>query len=291
MSNTNRNEQSGQEAIDETTSPAWIEMVRDHLAGANQKVHSSLRATLQCKIVGNEPSLLTPPELAEDQPEVLEYLHAFTRANSLSLIEDRRRLDLGPIVEKRKAETPNLAMGICLLLKQTGLPGPTHSLCSPHSLRPGNRKINVAELVRLAAAIQPSSRKIVFLPNAFVRTRLLGETENMIGHACKVSTSNGSNDTQSDDKPITVVQFESRDFHALGYVTNNQLVVTVYLAGGPICQPSLWTHFYNLAETPFTCQVFESPYEGQMYGIFHKTFYIELDNEKAEPDNLLRESA
>lgn len=272
-----------------------MQSVRDQLAGANQKVEARMRTTLQCKMVGNEPSLLVPPELAEDQPEILEYLHEFTATNSLSLIEDRRRLDLAPIVEQRRIGTPNMAMGISLLLKQTGMPGPTRALSSPHTLKQGNRRIDVAELIRLGAAIQPKSRKIVFLPNAFVRTRLLGETETMVGHACQVVSradaresnnvgisSNIDNETDPKASATTVVQFEARDFHALGYVTNNQFVVTVYLAGGPIMSPSLWTHFYNLSETPFTCQIFDSPYTGQMFGIFHKTYYIELEDETKE---------
>ena len=281
-------------ATDAAQDKSWVQSVRDQLAGASQKVEARLRTTLQCKMVGNEPSLLVPPELAEDQPEILEYLHEFTATNSLSLIEDRRRLDLAPIVEQRRIGTPNMAMGISLLLKQTGMPGPTKALSSPHTLKQGNRRIDIAELIRLGAAIQPKSRKIVFLPNAFVRTRLLGETETMIGHACQVVSRAGSTKTTDDkidastntatdsETTTTVVQFEARDFHALGYVTNTQFVVTVYLAGGPIMNPSLWTHFYNLSETPFTCQIFDSPYPGQMYGIFHKTYYIELDEQITE---------
>ncbi len=272
--------QSGQEAAAKEIEKSWVQTVRDQLAGANQSVDARLRTILQCKMVGNEPSLLVAPELAEDQPQILEYLHEFTASNSLSLIEDRRRMEIAPIIEQRRINTPNMAMGLSLLLKQTGMPGPTRSLSSPHTLKRGNRKINVAELVRLGAAIQPKSRKIVFLPNAFVRTRLLGETENMVGHACKVAASGASDDEQNN--PTTVVQFEARDFHALGYVTNNQFVANVYLAGGPIANPALWTHFYNLSETPFSCQIFDSPYPGQMYGIFYKTYYIELDEHIVE---------
>lgn len=269
------------EAAETATQESWVRTVRNQLAGAYPTVDPRLRTTLQCKMVGNEPSLLVAPELAEDQPEILDYLHEFTSANSLSLIEDRRRLELAPIVEQRRLSTPNMAMGISLLLKQTGLPGATRSLSSPHTLNQGNRRINVAELIRLGAAIQPKSRKIVFLPNAFVRTRLLGETENMIGHACKVKSSeDGEDNTEAGS--TTVVQFEAQDFHALGYITNNQFVVTIYLAGGPINNPSLWTHFYNLAETPFSCQIFDSPYPDQMYGMFYKTYYIELDDQLTE---------
>lgn len=272
---------------DTSSDQSWVRTVRDQLAGSNQVVDPRLRTTLQCKMVGTEPSLLVAPELAEDQPGVLEYLHEFTAANSLALIEDRRRLELAPIIEQRRTSTPNMAMGISLLLKQTGMPGPTSSLSSPHTLKQGNLRIDVAELIRLSAATQPKSRKIVFLPNAFVRTRLLGETENMIGHACKVVSSGDSKENTS----ITVVQFETRDFHALGYVTNNQFVVTVYFAGGPITQPSLWTHFSNLSEAPFSCQIFDSPYAGQMYGIFYKTYYIELEDQAAELTRTVTDAA
>ena len=290
-------EKTQAQATDSANGQSWIQTVRDQLAGANQKVDARLRTTLQCKMVGSEPSLLVPPELAEDQPEMLEYLHEFTETNSLSLIEDRRRLDLAPIIEQRRNDTPNMAMGISLLLKQTGMPGSTCSLSSPHMLKQGNRRIDVAELIRLGAAIQPKSRKIVFLPNAFVRTRLLGEAQTMTGYACKVKSRQGDDgenrqagpdgetgdtDPEKIEPTTTVVQFEAQDFHALGYVTNNQFAVTVFLAGGPIINPSLWTYFYNLSETPFNCQIFDSPYAGQMFGLFYKTYYIELENQFTE---------
>ena len=281
-------EKTQTKATDSANGPSWVQTVRDQLAGANQKMDARLRTTLQCKMVGSEPSLLVPPELAEDQPEMLEYLHEFTDTNYLSLIEDRRRLDLAPIIEQRRNGTPNMAMGISLLLKQTGMPGPTCSLSSPHMLKQGNRRLNVAELIRLGAAVQPKSRKIVFLPNAFVRTRLLGETQTMTGYACKVRSLKTDDSAtreirqEQDDSTTTVVQFEAQDFHAMGYVTNNQFAVTVFLAGGPIANPSLWTHFFNLSETPFSCQIFDSPYAGQMFGLFYKTYYIELENQITE---------
>ena len=61
----------------ETASENWIDRLQYRLSGTNQTAESRLTATLQCKTVGDDFCLLVPPELAEYQPEILEYLHSF----------------------------------------------------------------------------------------------------------------------------------------------------------------------------------------------------------------------
>ncbi len=255
----------------------WIISLRDELAGTDQVVQSRLRATLSCQSAGGKLALFVPPEMAEDQPEVLEYLHAFAASQKMGLIEDRRHLDLTPIVERRKKQLPNLALGISLLLKQTGMPGPTRSLSSPHVLNKGNLRMDIGRMIRVSAQMVHKSRKVIFLPNRFIRDNLDGSTETMNGYACKVIT---------DDDKITLVQFETDGFHAIGYISNDQFVVTVFLAGGVMARPQLWTSMNTLMDSPFRFQLFESPFTSQQVGLCYQTYYIDL--EIAESDNQLK---
>lgn len=247
----------------------WIIKVRDELAGSDQVMRARFRTTINCSKTGAGNALFVPTEMASDQPELLEYLHAFASSQDMTLIEDRRNLSLSPIVERRKRNLPKLALGISLLLKQTGLPGPTRSLSSPHVLAKGNKKMDVAEIIRTAAGVLEKSHKVIFLPNRFIRDNLDDKTATMNGYACKVVGGNES---------TTFTQFECDKFHAIGYITNNQFVVNVFLAGGPIARPELWTSWENLTDSPVKCQVFDSPFPGQNYGLFYQTYYIDLES-------------
>jgi len=95
----------------------WIDQLLYTLSGTQQAAESRLATTLQCKIVGDDLCLLVPPELAEYQPEILEYLHSFASTNTLTLIEDRRNLALAPIIDRRQKNSPEIAMALSSLLK------------------------------------------------------------------------------------------------------------------------------------------------------------------------------
>jgi len=269
----------------------WVSRLREHLTGAEPTAKARLHTTLQYKLVGKDRSLLVPPELAEDQPETLQYLHRFAKTHDLTLIEDRRRLELAPIVERRRSGTPNTAMAISLLLKQLGSPGPTPRLSSPHMLRPGNHKINLDQLVRIAAGVREQSKSISVTPNNFIKERLMQQSDKIDVSACRLQNPSGfatraattASLTASADKPaegedndaLTFAQFHADDFHAIGYLTGDQLVVTVFLGGGPLASPELWADTDCLSDSPFHCQIFPSPFPQQTCGIFYQTFYID----------------
>ncbi len=259
----------------------WLSHVTGFLSGADNKCLSRLRTTLQCKHVGKEPSLLVPPDLAQDQPEMLDYLNSFAAASTLTLIEDRRRLALAPIVEKRRNDLPDMAMALSMLLQQSGLPGPLPTLSSPHTLDQTSRKIDVAQLLRAAHNTADQSRQVLFVPKTFVRERLLEHEDSLSVRACQLQLT----DSHTDDKenhPTSFIQYHSSDFHAIGYRTDTQFVVCVYLAGGSITKPEIWSSFDSLTQSPFQCQVFTSPYPGQSCALFYRMFYFDLKIEQSD---------
>ncbi len=261
----------------------WLNHVTGFLAGANNDCLTRLRTTLQCKHVGGEPSLLVPPDLAQDQPETLEYLNSFAAVTALTLIEDRRRLALAPIVEKRRNDLPDMAMAFSMLLQQTGLPGSLPTLSSPHTLDQTSRKIDITQLLRAANHIDSQSRKVVVVPKAFVRERLLEHEDSLSVRACKLTLTD-SRTKDEENLPVSFVQYHSSDFHAIGYKTETQFIVSVYLAGGPIVKPETWSSFETLSQSPFQCQIFASPYPRQSCALFYRTFYFDLNTVQADSE-------
>lgn len=263
----------------------WLGHVGEFLSGAETDCLPRLRTTLQCKLVGKDPSLLVPPDLAQDQPEILEYLTRFAAVSALTLIEDRRRLALAPIVERRRNNLPDMAMALSMLLQQTGLPGPLPTLSSPHSLHKTSRKIDVGQLLRAARQVTDQSRKVIVIPKSFVRKRLSEHEDSLSVRACQLTLDdNQTKDTQEPNDPIPFVQFHASDFHAIGYKTDAQFILCAYLAGGPIAQPETWSSFKALSQSPFQCQIFNSPYPHQNSALFYRMFYFDLHAEQIEPD-------
>ena len=274
-----------------TASENWIDRLHYRLSGTNQTAESRLTTTLQCKTVGNDFCLLVPPELAEYQPEILEYLHSFASEHSLTLIEDRRDLALAPIIDRRSNNIPDMAMAVSSLLKQAGLPGPVPQLSSPHRLRAGGLKIDCAKLIRMAQGVNEQSRKVAIIPQPFIRQRLMQDDDSLTVSACQLRCSqpaklqkitpsskiNGSQVNEENDEMIIFAHFESPNFHAIGYTSASQFVVTVYLAGGSLLRPEIWASQSNLAENPFHCQIFSSPYPEQDCGLLYRTYYFDLE--------------
>jgi len=275
----------------------WIDQLLYTLSGTQQAAESRLATTLQCKIVGDDLCLLVPPELAEYQPEILEYLHSFASTNTLTLIEDRRNLALAPIIDRRQKNSPEIAMALSSLLKQAGLPGPIPPMSSPQRLRIGGHKIDCAKLIRMAEGVKEQSRKVVIIPKPFIRQRLMQDDESLTVTACQLhyaapyksaKKTGGSNSGASkaneqktqheqNEEMITFAHFESPKFHAIGYTSAGQFVVTVYLAGGSLRYPQIWATQNNLSESPFSCQIFSSPHADQDCGLFYRTYYFDLE--------------
>ena len=264
----------------ETVSDNWIDQLLYTLSGTQQVAESRLATTLQCKIVGDDLCLLVPPELAEYQPEILEYLHNFASTNSLTLIEDRRNLALAPIIDRRHNNLPDMAMAVSSLLKQSGLPGPIPPLSAPQRLRMGAHKIDCAKLIRMAEGVKEQSRKVAIIPKPFIRQRLMQDDESLTVTACQLrytTASESAKKTGQNEEMITFAHFESPNFHAIGYTSAGQFVVTVYLAGGSLRHPQIWASQNNLSESPFSCQVFSSPHADQDCALLYRTYYFDLE--------------
>lgn len=247
----------------------WILSLDNVLRLTDETARPGLQTKLSCKMVNDQPSLILPLEMDELQPDVLNYLHALGASQNITLIEERRVDDLIPLVDRREERPPDLALGVSLLLKQTGIPGPAHSLSTPHMLLPENPPIDVAKLIKIVASVYKDAKKVVFVPNRFLLGNFSDKSTPLTGYACKVVT---------EDQRIILSYFNAPEFHAIGYVTNNQFVMHVFLAGGQISNPVLWSPYDIMTDSSFRCQVFKSAIPGHDFGLLYSTFYIDLES-------------
>jgi len=254
---------------------AWLIGLNKILDLTDRKERQGFKTNLHCRLVDNRAALFLPPEMAQLQPETLAYLHALGATNNIMLSEDRRKISVQPVVDMRDNRPPDLAVGVSLLLKQTGLPGPAHSLSSPHVLREKNHAIKLPRLIAMAAKLHPRSKKVIFQPNRFLTGNFDQDASPMTGYACK---------SVCDNHKITLSYFAAPEFRSIGYITGDQFVLHVLLAGGSIKDPQIWSSWDTMTDSNFRCQVYRSPVPGNDFGLLYSTFYIDLEESMENKD-------
>ena len=252
-----------------TRETSWIQGVAAVLRLTERRADPRLRTNLSCHARGETPAFFLPPDMSSLQPDSLRYLHAMARRNRCRLIEDRRDIDIQPIVEQRNQKPSALALGVSLLLQQTGLPGPVRCLSTPHRLNPDSQHIPVHQLIEVAAFAAPKSKRVVVLPNKHIVDALGNDTRPIAGHACKLVTLEAT---------TVMSYFESVAFRAIGYRTSGQFVVHVFLGGGPLRAPQLWANTHTLTNSAFRFQLFHSKHPGHDFGLLYSTQYLDLDS-------------
>ena len=233
----------------EASSKMWVQSVADTIRKTDSTAESRMRTMIVCDKKWNKLALYVPPDMAELQPGSLRYLHAFARSHDLKLIEDRRRIEVQPIVEKRDRKPPMIALGLSMLLNQTGAPGGIRTLSEPHRLNADSPHIGIAKLINMAAFAAPKSKRVVVLPNSMIVNISDNDTQPISGFACKLISA---------DTTTVLSHFDSSYFRAIGYSTGNQYVMHVCLAGGPLKNQCLWAHHHTLTRTNFRFQLFPS---------------------------------
>lgn len=226
-----------------------------------------MRTTLTCDVRSTKPSLYVPPDMAQLQPASLRYLHAFARHHDMTLIEDRRRVEVRPVNEQRDKAAPMIANGLGLLLKQTGVPGIAKTLSEPHRLNADSPCIPIPRLIRMAAHAARKSKRVVVLPNRMIVDVLDNNTQPIAGYACKLL---------SLDHATVLSHFDSPNFRAIGYSAGSQYVMHVCLAGGPLRRTALWANFHTLTRTDFQFQLFPGGQSASDFGLLYATYYLDM---------------
>ena len=245
----------------------WIHSLAKIIQVTDGRAESTLRTILSCDIRDDQPSLFVPPDMATLQPNSLRFLRTFSRQHAFKLIEDRRQVEIQPIVEQRDQSFPPICTGLSALLKQTGMPGDARSPSHPHRLNPDSVHISVQRLINMAASASSKSKKVVVLPKSSISDALDNNTVPITAYACKI---------QTDDLTSILSHFDSPTFRAIGYSAGSQYVMHVFLAGGPLRNPQLWAPIKTLTGTDFRFQLYPGSRPEFDFGIFYSTFYFDL---------------
>jgi len=234
----------------------------------DRRAESRTRITLNCSLGDGKPTLYLPPEMASLQPQSLRYLQSFARHQNFKMVEDRRRMKVRPIIEQRNKRPPVLVRGLRELLRQTGLPGTARNLSEPHRLAADNPHISVYNLIKMAAYAAPRSKRVEVSPNRTTCAALGGSTQPIAGFACKLLSASAT---------TVLSHFNSESLRCIGYSTGKQYVMHVFLAGGSLSKPQLWTNLPTLSQTDFRFHLYRSPNSSQNFGLFYTTYYLDLE--------------
>lgn len=255
--------------------PPWIEGLAKSLRRAGDHGRPTARTALGCD-VGTEgrSRLFVPPEMPTLQPASLRWLLRFAAANEFALVEDRRGRREEPFMDRRSGTPPAMALGLGLLLKQSGLPGPVARLSSPHRHAADSPFIDLPELVALAAHAAPRSKRVVVLPNRPLVDVLQGDTGPIAGYACRM-----------DSAPARTVlsHFEGPSLRCAGYSAGTQYVVHLLLGGGPASAPALWSDPATLARTDLRFRLFRGRGERHDFGLLYSTFWFDVADRRPAP--------
>ncbi len=249
------------------TAGKWIHSLAKIIQITDGRAESPLRTILSYDLRDGQPCLFVPPDMATLQPNSLRYLRTFSRQHAFKLIEDRRQVEIQPIIEQRDQSPPQICIGLSSLLKQTGMPGDTRPLSHPHRLNPGSVHVSVQRLINMAAAAFSNSKKVVVLPNSSIVGVLDNSTLPIAAYASKIHT---------DDLTSILSHFDSPTFRAIGYSAGNQYVMHVFFAGGPLRNPQLWAPLKTLTHTDFRFQLYPGSRPEYDFGLFYSTFYFDL---------------
>lgn len=245
----------------------WVTAVAQAVKQTQDTAESTLKTNLTSRTINNKSVLFVPADMAEFQPRSLRYLRKFAAVNTLSLIEDRRTIQAQPIIEKRTQKDPMMILGMSMLLKQAGLPGPARSLSEPNRLKPENPFFPITTLIDMAAFSATKAKRIMLPPNRITAKALNNATQAISGYACNIKT---------DDTTTLLSHFESDNLRAIGYSAGDQFVFHLCLGGGPLLSPSLWSDLKTLQSTDFRFQLFAGKTPADDYGLFYSTLYLDL---------------
>jgi len=264
MNMDNKNSGSSDSA---STGGEWIQSLAKIIRVTDGRGESSLRTVVSFDANEEQPSLFVPPDMATLQPHTLRYLRTFARQHAFKLIEDRRQVEIQPIVEQREQSEPQIALGLGKLLKQTGMPGQIRTLSQPHRLNPDSVHISIQRLINMVAKVSSDCKKVVVLPNSLIVDVLDNNTQPIAASACKI---------QTDEQSSILSHFDSPTFRAIGYSAGGQYIMHVFLAGGPLRNPQLWAPQKTLAHTDFRFQLYPGTKPEYDFGLFYSTFYFDV---------------
>lgn len=227
----------------------WINTLAYWFSATDRQLDLGLRTTLHCAVTGDKPAFFLPPDMANNQPDNLTYLHRLAASHNCRLIEDRRSIDIKPLIEQRSDGVSPMMQATIELLQQTGMKGRKIKPAFPNRLNDDGIHVPLPELIDLAVRVVEDGKRVVVLPNPSLVELLGGDTHPIIGYAANI---------HAGDDRVTVAYFDSPKYRAVGYRSGNQYVNHVLLGGGPAHKPEIWAAEQTLLESNARFQLYRS---------------------------------
>ena len=221
---------------------------------------------LKCRMIQRRLTLIYPHDLREQNPEMLRYLSHFAEQNQLKLLQDRRVIPVEPLYESRKNEPPILALGVGVLLQQTGLTGSNQLHLSDEDPIPqvsGNR---FRKLLKIADTISESGKQVRVKHNRFL------SPDAAPGAAIHASASKV---VKGDDHRV-FSYFHGEQFRAIGYTQKAGFVFHVFAGGGYEDQTSLWGPLSIMTREPIHFRLYRDADSSDQFGMLYTSYNLDL---------------
>jgi len=249
------------------TSTPWVNTLASWFSATDRKIDIGLRTHVSCTLAGSKTALFLPPKMATIQPHNLRFLHRLAARHHCRLIEDRRAIDIKPLIENRNQKLSPMMLATMELLKQTGMSKHGMAPSFPNRLNDNGFHIPLPDLVNIAKRVAGKGKRVVVQPSKHLTQLLGGDTTPITGYAAKVNMGT---------EKITVAYFESPHYRAIGYRNGSQYINHVLLAGGLAFKPEVWAAQHTLIESHARFQLYRSKKPQFDLGLLSVSQFINL---------------
>lgn len=244
----------------------WHQLLANRAAVSDPAAGDSMTMSIACDSRSGHAAFYLPEDTDHVHARCLRYVRTFAKQNGFRLGRDRRQKEMGTVTDLRNRRPPLIALGLSLLLKQTGLPGAARKLSRPHTLNEPDQEIAITDLIQMAAFASEKSKRVVVLPNRIL-INALQDTQPICAYGCKLQYRSGR---------TILSHFDSSYFRAYGYSTGSQYVVHICLGGGFRNETALWTQLPVLNNVDFNFRLFPGRTANDDYGLFYITFIYDM---------------
>lgn len=244
----------------------WINELSQAVSGENGVHFGKDYCQLKCRMIQRRLTLIYPYELGEKSPEVLQYLSAFAQQNKLKILKERRADIVEPLYECRKEEPPILALGVGMLLQQTGLAGSDQLHLADTPSEPQVSGQRFGRLLKIGAEVSQKGKKVKLRPNRFI----FGENaqqKQLNGFASKIVKGGESR---------IFSYFDADNFRAIGYTRQANFIFHVFAGGGPEHNTAIWGPLQVMTREPLHFRLFRSTESDSRFGMLYSSYTLNL---------------
>lgn len=251
---------------DSQRNTTWINELSEAVDSKNN-VHSGKDyCQLKCRMIQRRLTLIYPYDLGEKSPDVLQYLSAFAQQNKLKILKERRSDSIEPLYECRKEEPPILALGVGMLLQQTGLAGSDQLHLAETAPEPQVSGQRFGRLLKIGSEVSQKGKKVSLRPNRFI----FGENaqrKQLHGYASKIVKGGESR---------VFSYFDADKFRAIGYTRQSNFVFHVFAGGGREENTAIWGPLQVMTREPLHFRLYHSPDSENRFGMLYSSYTLNL---------------